>query len=542
MSVLSKLIQKYFRELCDFQPLWAASLGLAEYAPLVVDLSSVRISAHLQELRAIQKALQNIPPPSVWNEDRIEWELLQSDLRLRLKEWGEWKKYRQDPCLYVSEWTYGLWYLLLRFPEKDFRVDAALRRLQASRSVLEAAKLHLENPPKLWTKLAIQESEGYLVFLGEVRAELLRNAPRRRAEIQAAIREAESVAREFLRFLRGPLGRRSTGDYAVGRKNFDFLLRHYHRYSLNAAQIRELGKKQFKAIQEQLVEQARMLDSRQAWHRLVETAKRRHPKQGDLLAAYRQESKALRAFIQKQGLVSLPPDESLEVIATPAFARNTVPFAAYVDPPMFHGANHGTFFVTPVTEKRAKQAEALLQEHNFPSLRVTALHEGYPGHHLQFALQRHASGTMMKIFNCSSFFEGWALYCEELMYEAAYYDGWGRLIQLKDKLWRACRVIVDVGLHTGEMTDAEAVRFMARELKMSPLSARADVNWYTQRPTVPQGYLTGMLRLRELRAKEQKKKGVHFSLQNFHDAVLKHGAIPIPLVEKALEEVKRERA
>ena len=120
------------------------------------------------------------------------------------------------------------------------------------------------------------------------------------------------------------------------------------------------------------------------------------------------------------------------------------------------------------------------------------------------------------------------------MFEAGYYDDWGRLIQLKDKLWRACRVIVDTSLHTRRMSDRQAVSFMARELKMSPVSARADVNWYTMRPTVPQSYLTGMLRIRALREKYRRKLGHKFSLKKFHDALLRHGAIPIPLVEKAL--------
>jgi len=167
-------------------------------------------------------------------------------------------------------------------------------------------------------------------------------------------------------------------------------------------------------------------------------------------------------------------------------------------------------------------------------LRVTSLHEAYPGHHLQFAKQKNAPGTMMKIFHCSSFFEGWALYCEEMMYEQGYYDAPTRLIQLKDKLWRACRILVDVNIQRGEWSDEEAVSFMARELKMARASARADVNWYTMSPTIPQSYFSGMLRIKALREKVQKKQGAKFSLKKFHDDFLQFGAIPIPLVEKAL--------
>lgn len=318
----------------------------------------------------------------------------------------------------------------------------------------------------------------------------------------------------------------------MGRADFDFLLRHYHHYEMKASELKRLGERQFAEVKAQLLEQARRIDPKTPWQRQIEVVKRRHPRPGELLRTYRRETRRLRRFVSDRSLASLPRGESLQVIETPEFTRSTIPFAAYVDPPMYGGKNLGTFFVTPIP--KGKRAAELLQEHNFSALRVTSLHEGYPGHHLQFAVQKRAPGTMMRIYNCSSFYEGWALYCEELMQEAGYYSPEDRLIQLKDKLWRACRIIVDVGLHTGAMSDQAAVRWMAKELKMSPVSARADVNWYTMRPTVPQGYFTGMLLLTDLRERCRRKWGRGFTLKKFHDAVLRRGAIPIPLLAKSL--------
>jgi len=531
---VSDLIKAYFRELLNFQPVWATALGEQKFAALSADLSPGRISAHVQFLRELKKSLSRAEAPGGWNDSRLEYELFRSDLDLRLKEWADWKKYRQDPSMYVGELIYGLWYLLLRLDSGAAKVEAALARLRGARQVFLAAVANLEHPPRLWTELAIDELQGYLVFLKEVRRELLRLAPRRKKEILAAVLEAEGVGEEFLAFLRGPLKKRSTGKYAVGRANFEFLLHHYHHYPLSAAELKKIGEREFASVREELAEQAREIDPKTPWHRLAEIAKRRHPGAKTLLKSYREETKKLRRFVDQKGIATLPKGESLKVIETPAFTRSTIPFAAYVDPPMFGGKNHGTFFVTPVTVRDRKKAEELLQEHNVGAMRVTSLHEGYPGHHLQFAVQKQAPGIMMRIYNCSSFFEGWALYCEEMMFESGYYDPWGRLIQLKDKLWRACRILVDVGLHTGGMSDKEAVQFMAKELKMSPLSARADVNWYTMRPTVPQSYFTGMLRFKALREKYRRKLGGRFTLKRFHDAVLRTGAVPIPLLEKAL--------
>lgn len=525
--------QDYLEEIFDFQPVFAMASGRLEAAAKTADLSEERIRRHLSSLQEISRKLRRSPRPKKWGEKKLEWELLQSDLKLREREWKRTRKYRIDPSMYVGELTYGLWYLLLRVESPKLKLEAALARMNESGRLLEAARKNLRRPPKLWTQLAIEEIEGLLAFLIDVRAELLRMAPKRGAEIRAAYARAKATAEGFRHFYKGELLKRSTGRYAVGRKEYDFLLKNYHHYAIGSKALHKLGQEQFELARQALVEQARSIDPKKSWPVLVEEAKRRHPKVDQLMSVYRRETKALRDFVRKNKIVTLPKDERLEVIETPRFTRNTIPFAAYVDPPMFGGKNHGTFFVTPVTAK-GKKREELLGEHNYSALRVTALHEGYPGHHLQFAVQRQAPGTMMKIYNCSSFFEGWALYCEELMHEAGYYDAWGRLLQLKDKLWRACRILVDIGLHAGTMSDLEAVRFMAKELKMSPASARADVNWYTMRPTVPQSYLTGMLRLRDLREKCRKKWGPGFSFQRFHDAVLRYGAIPIPLLEKTL--------
>jgi uncharacterized protein (DUF885 family) len=533
---ISQLTKRYLDEYADFQPVSATAMGMKGQEKRLPDLSESRIRSYLKVLREIKKDLKSLSIPLSLKTERIEVALLKSELRLRDDEWGLVKKYRKDPSLYVGELVYGLWYLLLRVPSKTLKVEGCIQRLLQSRSILNSAQQNLDRPPRLWTQIAIEEAKGYLEFLQEVRRELLRLAPYRAAKIKTAVAQADAVGRELLHFLRGPLLKRSNGHFCVGEKRFNFLLKNYHHYSLDAEKLSKIGKKQFAEIRRALQAQANKIEPGVPWHRLVNKFKKDFPPQKKLLQVYKNETKRLRRFVADHAIVRLPKGEKLRVVETPVFTRNTIPYAAYVDPPMFSGKNHGTFFVTPVTTRDKRRAQEVLEEHNYSSMRVTALHEGYPGHHLQFATQRYASGNMMKTYQCSSFYEGWALYCEEMMYEAGYYDGAGRLMQLRDKLWRACRVIIDVGLHTGKMTDDEAVQFMVRELKMSRLAARADVNWYTQRPTVPQSYLTGMLQIRKLRQRYQKKLGKDFTLKKFHNAVLQFGAIPIPLVAKALLE------
>lgn len=532
MTTISKITQRYLREWADFQPVSATAMGISGHEGQVADLSARRIESHLQCLHVLNSELKKLPRSGMSARQALEADLLEGDLRLRIFEWEKERRYQSDPTNYVGELIYGLWYLLLRVKSPTLRVEAALARLRQSHSVLDAAVRNLKNPPRLWTQIALEEAQGYLIFLKDVQRELRRLAPSRRGEVDQAVSEGAKVGHDLVKFFRGLL-RRSKGHFACGPRHFDFLLKNYHRYSQSAGQLEQIAREQMKEICEALQLEAQQIRPGEPWPKVVARLKQDHPNAKKILASYQSETRRLRRFILAKGLASIPSDESLKIIETPVFTRNTIPYAAYVDPPMFGQENRGTFFVTPIPAQGKGKTQALL-EHNFGAMQVTALHEGYPGHHLQFAKQFHAKGTMMKLSMVSSFYEGWALYCEEMMYEVGYYDRATRLMQLKDKLWRACRVVVDVGMHTRKMSDAAAVKFLAKEAQMSEASARADVNWYTQRPTVPQSYLTGMLQIKKLREDCKAKWGKRFTLKKFHDDFLQFGAIPISLVRKML--------
>jgi len=228
----------------------------------------------------------------------------------------------------------------------------------------------------------------------------------------------------------------------------------------------------------------------------------------------------------------LPENETLKVMETPEFLQSSIPYAAYSPPTMFASSDQGLFFVSP-----ANGNEELLKEHCYSSFPLTVLHEGYPGHHLQFARQRNLSSKMRRTYNVASNYEGWTLYCEEMMHRVGYYDDAMRLYQLKDRLWRAARIVVDVSMQCYGMTDQEAADFLVGNAKLSPKGARVDVNWYTQLPTTPMSYLIGTLELDTIR---EKFMATGKSLKEFHDTFLECGSIPLSHVESLLMEKAKE--
>ena len=238
-----------------------------------------------------------------------------------------------------------------------------------------------------------------------------------------------------------------------------------------------------------------------------------------------------RQHLIDRDLVSIPEDESIDVIETPVYLHNVIPFAAYFEPAKFDRTQTGIYVVTPSVGDNA----GAMREHNYASISNTSIHEAYPGHHLQLTVaSRHPSLTRL-LANAPEFVEGWGMYTELMMREHGFDDDPRfRLILHTDAIWRACRIVLDVRMHRGEVSLEEAARFLVEHTSFEEPNARAEVQWYSFRPTYPMSYLLGRTMLLDLRDDEQRRLGDRFSLREFHDTLLRNGSIPISFHRRLL--------
>ncbi len=248
---------------------------------------------------------------------------------------------------------------------------------------------------------------------------------------------------------------------------------------------------------------------------------------GDVVGAYEDALDRVRAFLRERGLVGFPADESLQVTPTPEYLRPLIPYAAYLPPAPFEADQRGLFLVTPAGGDTPGRGLAAID--------LTTVHEAYPGHHLQFCWANRADSVARRVFWTSLFAEGWALYCEELMWDQGFLARpEQRLLQLKDLLWRACRVTADVGLHTGGWTVGRAVDLLVDRAGLDPGGALAEVRRYCSTPTQPLSYAVGMRELLRLRERARERAGPAFSLRAFHDQLLAWGTIPPSLIARGM--------
>jgi uncharacterized protein (DUF885 family) len=270
---------------------------------------------------------------------------------------------------------------------------------------------------------------------------------------------------------------------------------------------------------------------------ILDAAKADHPTAEGLLKAYEEAMRAARQYVVDHDIAGIPENETLRIIETPVYLRPILPYAAYMPPGIFEARQDGLFLVTPVDSGATAEAqEEKLRGHNLAKLPITALHEAYPGHHLQLVWANRGKSVPRRLASMLSslFIEGWAFYCEELMEQLGYIDSpIQRLARLKDQLWRAARIVIDVSIHTRGMSVEEAVGILVERCRLGDANALAEVRRYTASPTQPQTYLMGKLAILDL-VEEYRKRRPDMTLREMHDEILGCGSLPPSLMRRVL--------
>ena len=225
---------------------------------------------------------------------------------------------------------------------------------------------------------------------------------------------------------------------------------------------------------------------------------------------------------------NLLPKAELDVRRVEPFRENTAGIAFY-NVPSADGSRPGIYY----TNLRDMTA---VQKYVHTAI---AYHESAPGHHFQLALQQEMESlpSFRKYGGFGSYIEGWALYSELLAREMGFYtDPLEDVGRLQNELWRAVRLVVDTGLHTRRWTREQAIDYFLQNTPLSVGDATTEIERYIARPGQALSYKIGMLKIQELRARAESELGSKFDIREFHDEVLRNGAVPLPILERVVDQ------
>ncbi|MFX0171935.1 MAG: DUF885 domain-containing protein [Candidatus Hodarchaeota archaeon] len=535
---LKTLFQEQFEAFMERLPITATFFGYKHeiYDHLLPNGSSEANEETIVLLFRFKEQLKAIDYEALSEERRLDFELLNHFYESQiftLNELATWRSGVSDggggPISTIGNAIFPLYTRSYASLEK--RVKAMINRLKATPKFLKETKSTWQFPVKLWTEMALEEGPRTIGFLQLIQNTLKPNLdPKLHKELIEAIEIASKSINDYGEWIKNEILPITTHEWLIGSQKFARLMA-LRKIDKTPAEILKLGKKALEDTKEELDQLGKEIDPSKTVEEIREIIKNDHPPTFEMVLEHvRELTHNARQFILKKNLMDLPEGEELQVLPTPSFMVPVIPFAAYIKPEKFTKTQIGQYIVTPIEGRNE-----MLKEHSYASCKNVAVHEGYPGHHLQLTSANLQPELIRSIVTGEESVEGWAHYCEQLMAENGFLGKKERFMQLIDQLWRAVRIIVDIKLHTGQMTFEEAKEFMINEVGMDENAVTAELKWYTLSPGYPLSYLLGKFMILELRDYVKQKMSADYAERFFHNTILNSGGMPIFFLKRLFD-------
>ncbi len=525
VKTFRQLSEGYVEKTFERFPTYGSTVGRHEFdAELQVPTPRL-YGAHQKLVKKTLEAVLDLPEHDFRGDDWLDRRAFVADLRTEL--WSlERKAPMRNPESLASGALNAVHELVVRHADDLSPVaEAIVSRLGKLPKYLDGAQELVERPVPVWTKMALASCAGAPSFLDALVEPLGKTGKASPKKVARLVDEAKKAFRSYARHI-VKVKQGKPPEFAVGTERFEALIRERLGWDLSAREAEALGQTLVARLSAELESEAKKISKKKTARELLdEAAGEWKPSQGDLLSEYRHETKRLREAFRDADVVSFPDGEVLDVKPVPEFLRHQFPTAAYSSPGCYDPEQKGIFWVNDLSLAREteKEKRAEIQQHF--GLPLTAAHEAYPGHHLQFCTANRHPSKLRRLFAHAVFYEGWTLWVEQMSVDQGVVrEPIARLGMLHDALWRAHRILIDCGLQTGTMSYDDAVRHLMKNVGFTRGRAEGDVNWYTAMPTVPMSYLIGKMEL--LRLKRRKVDEGGMTLKAFNDWALSFGTIP----------------
>jgi hypothetical protein len=530
---LSHFAHEYLDFLHERSPTAASADGVHTHDDRIEDLSRGAIDSEVRELGGFARRLDRISTRTLTAEEQLERRMLSDHIRGRLLEVEEIRPWERDPQHYAELLATTLaGQTLFDYAPIEERARRVVSKLRQAPRLLAAAQANVEDPPGIFIKTGAETFDGVVTFIE-------RDLPRAFRQLEDlhllgdladAASEAVDAIGRYTVHLRDTLAPRSRATFRLGRERFEGRLRYQDGIGIDTDRLLATAATELTRLQERFRTVAASIDGKADPADVWDRVKARHPAPGELVDTVRHQLGDLRAFIERNAIITVPEEEDVIVAPTPEFYRWT--FASVWTPGPFEPRPLPSYYyVTDVDPAWSpERAEEHLRDLNHASLWSVSVHEAYPGHFLHFRHQSRIERPLRKsiMFAPVSFVEGWAHYCEQMMVE----QGLGRddsvieLGQIAEALLRVARMVVGIRLHAEDLSVEQGVRFFREEAYLEEGSARREAERGTFDPSYVL-YATGRLMLRKLRADLEARDGSGFSLKAFHDKLLSQGSVPL---------------
>jgi len=541
---LDAFFASYYRR----RPVNATFIGVHDHDAELPDLSPAGVESALDEIERLQAELERFPPEELTERQQLDRTLAAGALDIQRWEYEGQHFHRSNPCIYTGEAVFGVASLFLtEFAPLSERVDDAISRMEAIPGFLAQAQETLGPVPEHWVWRANDEVTAALALFGDGLSMLAESKGIDDPAFETAAAKAYDAFEAFGEFLDTV---ETTADHAAGEEALSLVIERGHFREESLDEILALGEEHLERTNEELdaglaafpedtVEDA--LAALADDHPSVEDYYERH-------TAYWDECREL-----SDGRFVDWPEYPLEFVPRPEWIREAAQdlyFLFYRAPAPHDDIEPVEYLLEPVEQGMDEQRRRRrLRRWNTGQIKLNHVaHHGGLGHHVQnhraYTVSESRVGEMAavdtpyRIALCcgGTMAEGWSPYASELMEETGFLTDREVYSLQATRRRMAARAVVDVKLHRGEFTAADAIEFYQDAAGMDEGGARYEVVKNSMFPGMAAMYLLGLLDVWDIRRELESEMGEAFDLQEFHESLLDSGSVPLALKTTRLRE------
>jgi uncharacterized protein (DUF885 family) len=552
-ALVDELLADYLR----LHPAHATEIGEHAYDGVWPDLTDAgRAERAAWVARSIER-LEALDASQLSRDERIDRRILLENLEaIRFGE-EELREATWNPLSYVYLFGGGLFALLAReFAPLPERLASAASRMRGLPAAFDAARQTLSAGDarpvsRFHTEKAVERTGGIVDLCRTAVTEAEGHGdPQLLAEVREAAEGAEAAVESFTEWLRDELLPAADGDFRLGPELYARKFRHALKTDWTPQQLEERAAAAYETVRAEMVRLARELwsqwvpgetppdDEGALVRRVLDAIADEHPPADALLDFCRAEHQRIEAFVRESDLIGLA-DEPMQIVWTPQFLR-AFGGAMLIPPGPLDRGLDAFFAITPMPDDWSdERKESYLREDNDRMLRLLTIHEAVPGHYLQLTYSNRCPSLVRTVFQSGVFAEGWAVYVTQVMMDVGYgsEDPALMLVHWKFHLRSITNALMDLGIHAGQMDEAEAMRLMVEGGFQE--EGEAANKWDRARLSSTQlcEYFLGYLGMAELAAEARRRaeeESRDFVYRPFLESALAHGTPSLPVIREIL--------
>jgi len=526
-AALHKLANDYYNWRNENDPVSSSNAGLHTWDDRLADFSPAKIAERAQHVRVLLDKVRAMKIDTWPKDEQIDAILFRAQLENVDFQNRVLKFERTNPQTYIGECVSAIFSLLKKeYDTPRKRALSATARLKAMPPMLKQGLTNLQNPVKLYAKLAIDSARSIDPLLNDSLMALdVDLAPNEHEELIKARDAALSAAHSYADDLEKRMPK-MVEFIPMGEANYNYYLKRVLLLPLDAREVETIGRVEnarYRAL-EALLPDPKLADPDPARSGNIP------PDQASFLKAYESRETEMINFLKEHNLISLPNYLGpFQIRQLPEAFKPTSP-GGFMNPPGVYDKDSTGFYFIPTYNPQSKNfyIRAAIEDP-----RPILGHEGIPGHFLQLSIANHLPDEIRRQHEDGVFVEGWALYGEEMLMRTGLYPNnspaQGQILRLSR--YRGARIGVDVNLHTGKWTFDQAVKYFMDAGGLDREAAEGEAAGSASSPHQKISYIIGKWQIMNLLGRYKDRQGDNFRLGQFHDDLIKNGSLPVSVIE-----------